>query len=72
MAHLFPLIHRQHGGHFIREVVNGEQQGQLGAFIQLGYLDRTFEGDLSLFFRVDDHQNFSVLDHVLLLLAKYQ
>ena len=67
VAHLFPLIHGQHGGHLVREVVNRQEQGQLGALVQLGDLDRAFERDLALLFRVDHHQNVSVLDHVLLL-----
>jgi hypothetical protein len=60
----------EHGGHFVREVVNGQEQGQLGAFIQLGDLDRALERDLALLLGIDHHQNVSVLDHVLLLLGK--
>jgi hypothetical protein len=63
---IFPLVCREHGGHLVREVVNGEQ-GQLGAFIQLGDLDRALERDLALLLGIDHHQNVSVLDHVLLL-----
>lgn len=67
MAHLFPLVCREHGGHLVREVVNRQEQGQLGALIQLGDLDRALERDLTLLLGIDHHQNVSVLDHVLLL-----
>lgn len=39
----------------------------MGVFVQLGDFDCPFEGDLTLLFWIDNHQNILIFDHLLLL-----